>query len=234
MGEMIKIETLDGDERFGGYLARPAGSGRFPGIVVVQEIFGVNAGIRSMCDEWAAKGFVALAPDLFWRIEPGVDITDKTEAEWSRAFALMTKFDTESGIKDIEATIRALRAHPACSGKVGVVGFCLGGKLAYLAATRTDCDVSVGYYGVGIDGLLGESHAIARPLMLHIAEEDKFVDKTAQAKIHAGLGGIRRVTMHSYPGADHAFARVDGVHRDEAAAKLANERTLDFFRAHIG
>jgi len=234
MGEMIKIETLDHDDRFGGYLALPAGAGPFPGIVVVQEIFGVNPGIRAMCDDWAKAGFVALAPDLFWRLEPGVILSDKTEAEWNRALALMNRFDTDNGIRDNEAPIRALRAHPACSRKDGVVGFCLGGKLAYLAATRTDSDASVGYYGVGIDRLLGESHAIAHPLMLHIAEEDGFVDKAAQAKIKEALGKLPKVTLHSYLGVDHAFARVDGVHRDEAAASLANQRTLDFFRDQLG
>ena len=234
MGEMIKIETLDADDRFGGYLAIPAGQPPFPGIVVVQEIFGVNAGIRAMCDDWAKAGFVALAPDLFWRLEPGVDLTDKTEAEWGRALALMNRFDTNHGIRDIEATIRALRAHPACTKKVGVVGFCLGGRLAYLAATRTDGDAAVGYYGVGIESMLGEAHAIAHPLMLHIAEADAFVGPEAQAKIRDGLGKLPKVTLHSYPGADHAFARVDGVHRDEAAATLANQRTFDFFRKHLG
>jgi carboxymethylenebutenolidase len=234
MGEMIKIDTLDGDDRFGGYLAIPRGTGPWPGIVVLQEIFGVNAGIRAMCDDWAAEGFVALAPDLFWRLEPGIQLSDKTEAEWDRALALMNRFDVDHGIRDIEATIRALRGHPVCSGKVGVVGFCLGGKLAYLSATRTDSDATVGYYAVGLDALLGESHAISRPLMLHIAEEDKFVSKNAQAKIHAALGGSRKVTLFDYPGVDHAFARVDGVRRDEEAAARANERTLAFFREHLG
>jgi carboxymethylenebutenolidase len=234
MGESIRIDTLDGEERFGGYLAMPAGTGRFPGIIVVQEIFGVNAGIRAMCDDWAKAGFIAFAPDLFWRIEPGVELSDKTEAEWSRAFALMNRFDQDNGIRDIEAAIRAVRALPTSTGKVGVVGFCLGGRLAYLAAARTDSDASVGYYGVGIEGLLVESHAIARPLMLHIAEEDKFVDKAAQAKIRDGLGAHPKVTLHSYAGVDHAFARVDGIHRDDAAAALANGRTLDFFRRHLG
>ena len=237
MGETISIETLDGDDSFSAYLAMPdgtAGSGPFPGVVVIQEIFGVNAGIRAMCDDWAKAGFIALAPDMFWRLEPRLDISDKTKAEWDRAIALMTRFDVDEGIRDIEAALRALRALPASSGKAGVVGFCLGGRMTYLAAARTDTDASVSYYGGGIDGLLGESHAIARPLMLHLAEEDAYIDKAAQAKIHAALDGHARVTIHSYPGVDHAFARVDGTHRDEAAATLANTRTRDFFRAHLG
>lgn len=231
MGERFEVQARDGSGSFGGYLAKPAG-GKGPGVVVVQEIFGVNAGIRQMCDDWAAQGFVAYAPDLFWRIEPGVDITDKTEAEWQKAFGLYQKFNVDKGIEDIEASIRAVRARPECSGKVGVVGFCLGGLLAYLAATRTDADASVGYYGVGLQDRLNESHAIAKPLMLHIATQDKFVPAEAQGRIRESLSANHHVTLHDYD-ADHAFARVDGVGRVEACAQAANERTLDFFRRHL-
>ena len=228
MGEWIKVETLDGSGSFGGYLAGGGG----PGIVVIQEIFGVNAGIRVMCDDWAAQGYTAFAPDLFWRLEPEVQLTDKTEAEWKHAFGLMQKFDTDAGMRDVEASIRALRGR-GCS-KVGVVGYCLGGKIAYLAATRTDADASVAYYGGGIDQLLGEAHAISRPLMLHLGLEDEHIGADARAAIHAALDGNARVAIHEYAGARHAFARVDGVHRDEAAADLADGRTRDFFAANLG
>lgn len=232
MGERFEVQARDGSGAFGGYLALPAG-GTGPGIVVVQEIFGVNAGIREMCDDWAAQGFVAYAPDLFWRIEPGIELTDQTEAEWARAFECYNAFNVDKGIEDIEASIKALQSHAATTGKVGVVGFCLGGLLAYLSATRTDADASVGYYGVGIQDKLGDSHAIAKPLMLHIATQDKFVPPEAQAAVHAGLRGNAHVTLHDYD-ADHAFARVNGQHRVEACATLANSRTLAFFKAHLG
>ena len=231
MGERIEVAARDGSGSFGGYLAKPAG-GRGPGILVIQEIFGVNAGIRSMCDDWAAQGFVAFAPDLFWRIEPGIELTDKSEAEWQRAFELYGQFDVDKGIEDIEASIRAVRARPECSGRIGVVGYCLGGLLAYLSATRTDSNATVGYYGVGIQDRLGESHAIANPLMLHIATQDKFVPPDAQAKIRAELGANPHVTLHDYD-ADHAFARLDGTSRVEACAQAANARTLAFFRQHL-
>lgn len=227
MGEWITVETIDGAGKFGGYLAGDGG----PGIVVVQEIFGVNAGIRAMCDDWAAKGFTAFAPDLFWRIAPGLDISDKSEAEWKTAFGYMQKFDLDAGMRDIEASIRALRARG--HEKVGVVGYCLGGRVAFLAATRTDSDASVSYYGGGIDGLMGEAHAIARPVMIHLAVEDEYIDKAAQAAVHAALDAHPRVTIHDYPGVEHAFARVDGVHRDEDAANLADGRTLWFFKEHL-
>lgn len=231
MGERIEIKAIDGSGSFGGYLALPAG-GKGPGIVVIQEIFGVNAGIRQMCDDWAAQGYVAFAPDLFWRIEPGIELTDKSEAEWKRAFELFGLFNVDKGIEDIEASIRAVRARPECSGKVGVVGYCLGGLLAYLTATRTDSDATVSFYGVGIQDRLNESHAIAKPLLMHIARQDKFVPPEAQAKIHEGLAGNSHVTLYDYD-ADHAFARVDGTDRVEACAQEANARTAAFFRQHL-
>lgn len=227
----IEIKAADGG-KFSAYLATSK-SGKGPGIVVIQEIFGVNAGIRAIADRFAAQGFTALAPDLFWRMEPNVQLTDKTDAEWKRAFEFYQKFNKDEGIEDIGATIATLRKNPACTGKVGAVGYCLGGLLAYLCATRTDVDAAVGYYGVGIDALLAEAKNLKKPLMLHIAEEDKFVDKSAQAKIKDGLKGNRLVTIHSYPGCDHAFARVDGQHTDKKAAALADGRTDTFFKQNL-
>jgi carboxymethylenebutenolidase len=226
----LTIKTDDGS--FSAYLATPK-TGKGPGVVVIQEIFGVNAGIRAIADRLAGQGFCALAPDLFWRLEPNVQLTDKTEAEWQQAFGLMQNFNQDKGIADLTATIAALRKHPSSTAKVGVVGYCLGGRLAFLCATRTDADASVGYYGVGLDGLLGEAKNIKKPLLLHIAEKDKFVDKAAQAKIKDGLMANRQVTIHSYPGCDHAFARVDGQHTDKKAASLADGRTEAFFRKHL-
>jgi carboxymethylenebutenolidase len=231
MGETIRIKTTDGD--FAAYVARP-GKPRAPAVVVIQEIFGVNQVMRDTADELAAAGYLAICPDLFWRIEPGVDITDKTEAEWKKAFALMNAFDSDKGVEDIGATLAHVRADPGCTGKAGAVGFCLGGQLAYLTATRTDADASVSYYGVGIEKLLGEAEKLAQPLLMHIAEEDQFVPKEAQALILQALKNHPQIAIHTYPGCDHAFARKGGEHFDEAAAKLAAGRTLAFFQQHLG
>jgi carboxymethylenebutenolidase len=144
----------------------------------------------------------------------------------------MGKFDQDMGLRDIEATIRAARGRVS-GGKVGAVGYCLGGRLAYMTAARTDVDASVGYYAVGIDGLLGEKHAIAHPLMLHIAGADHFVTPDVQTAMHAGLDDHARVTLHDYPGVDHGFATEFGKRRADEAAKLADERTLAFFRANL-
>ncbi len=226
----ITIKGADGE--FGAYLAMPSGTPA-AGVVVAQEIFGVNQVMRGVCDWLAGQGYLACCPDLFWRIEPGIQITDKTEAEWKRAFELFGLFDVDKGIEDMKATLGALRAHEACSGKVGTVGYCLGGKIAYLMATRSDADCNISYYGVGLDELLGEAGSIAKPAMLHVAEKDQFVPAEAQAKIKAGLEGHAQVTLHVYQGQDHAFAREGGEHYNKASADLANGRTLNFFKANL-
>jgi carboxymethylenebutenolidase len=229
-GTDVTISTPDG--AMGGYLAKPS-AGKGPGLVVIQEIFGVNKVMRDLADGFAARGYFALVPDLFWRIEPGVQLTDHTKAEWDQAFALMNKFDPDNGVKDIQASLTHLRGVSGCSGKVGDVGYCLGGLLAYLSAARTDTDASVGYYGVNIQKFLGESRNIKKPLMLHIAGKDGFTPPPAQKEILDGLKANAHVTTHVYPEMDHAFARVGGEHYDHATAELANTRTGTFFRQHL-
>jgi carboxymethylenebutenolidase len=214
-------------------VARPKAE-KAPAVIVIQEIFGVNEVMRDVTDGLASEGYLAICPDLFWRIEPGIDITDKSEAEWKRAFELFNAFDVDQGVKDIQATIKAARADAQCNGKVGAVGFCLGGKLAFLTATRTDVDAAAAYYGVGLESLVGEAEKLTRPLLMHIAEEDQFVPKEAQAIILQALKDHPHIEIHTYAGRDHAFARVGGEHYHEADAKLANGRTQQFFQRTIG
>lgn len=227
----ITIDSLDGSGSFTAYRADPDGTPR-GAIVVIQEVFGVNEGIRRKCDHWASKGYVVFAPDLFWRLEPGIELDPDIPEQMQRGLGLFGTFDQDKGIEDIEATIRAART--ATGTKVGVTGYCLGGRLAYMTAARTDSDASVGYYAVGIDGLLNEKHAIANPLMLHIAGDDGFVPAEVQAKMHAGLDDHPKVTLYDYPGEDHGFATEIGKRRSEAAAQLADSRTEAFFVEHIG
>ncbi|GAA4771636.1 dienelactone hydrolase family protein [Stakelama sediminis] len=232
MSKSITIKSPDGNGEFAAYIAEPAGARR-AAIIVIQEIFGVNAGIRRKCDRLAEAGYLAIAPDLFWRLEPGIELDPDIEPEMQRALDLMGKFNQDAGIRDIEATIH--KARELSEGKkVGAVGYCLGGRLAFMTAARTDIDATVGYYGVGIDGLLNEKHAISKPLMLHIAGEDHFVDKETQKKMHAGLEDHPKVTLHDYPGEDHGFATEVGKRRSEKSADLADDRTAKFFAEHLG
>jgi carboxymethylenebutenolidase len=230
-GERLTIKTPDGE--FSAYVARPAAA-KAPVMVVIQEIFGVNQVMRDTADAFAAQGYLAICPDLFWRIEPGIDITDQSEAEWKRAFELFNAFNVDKGVEDIAATIDQVRNLVGSTGKVGAVGFCLGGLLAYLTATRTDADASVSYYGVGIDKYVGEAEKLANPLLLHIAGEDGFVPKEAQALIHQALDNHPLIEIHDYPGRDHAFARHGGEHYDAADADKANARTYAFFAGKLG
>jgi len=221
------IATPDGE--FAAYVTRPDKPSA-PAIVVIQEIFGVNEVMRNIADDLARKGFVAIVPDLFWRIEPGVQLTDKSEAEWKRAFELFNAFDVDKGIADIAATIDQIRSSAGVNGKVGCVGYCLGGLLAYLTATRTDVDASVGYYGVGLDKHLAAAVDVRHPLLLHIAELDGFCPPAARDQIVATLTGQPNVELMIYPGCDHAFARIGGEHYAADAAAQANSATLELFR----
>jgi carboxymethylenebutenolidase len=227
----IKIASLENQE-FGAYCATPAG-GRGPGLIVIQEIFGVNANMRRICDEYAALGYLAVCPDLFWRQKPNVQITDQTPAEWDQAFELFKGFDVEAGVRDLLSTLAHIRKMPGCNGKVGSVGFCLGGKMAYLMSTRSDVDASVSYYGVDLDKYLDEIHDIRMPLMLHIAGLDQHVPPDVRAKLLKAFGRNPSITPYVYENVDHAFARVGGKNYNKEAADLANKRTRDFLAKNL-
>ena len=227
---MATIKSFDGGE-FDGYLALPA-SGYGPGIVVLQEVFGINDYMRSVSDWYAAHGFVALCPDLFWRLERGVQLSDKGE-DMNKAFDLYERLDEAKAVEDSAAAMNFLRQHPGCSGRVGAVGFCLGGNLAYLLSVRFTPDCAVGYYGVSIEKSLDEAKNLAGPLLLHVAGRDKFCPPEAQAAIHAALDNKPLVTVHDYPECEHAFGRVGGEHYHAADAELANLRSLEFFVTHL-
>jgi carboxymethylenebutenolidase len=229
---MPDIQVQGPDGSFSAYVAMPKATPA-PALLVIQEIFGVNDVMRELCDQYAGRGYVAICPDLFWRIEPGVQLTDKTDAEWQKAFDLMGKFDPDKGVEDLQATLAHARGLQECNGKGGSVGYCLGGKLAFMMACRSDAECNVAYYGVGLDALLDEATHISRPLLMHVATEDKFVPKDAQAKIQEALKDHAFVTIFAYEGQNHAFAREGGEHYDPKAAELANERTLDFLKQHL-
>ena len=232
MSTNTEIPTLSGDAKLPAYVARPSGTPR-GAIIVYQEIFGVNSGVCKKADTWADKGYLAVAPDAFWRQEPGVELDPDAEGVMPIAFGYMQNHDFDQGIRDVEAVIHWIRREQGVE-KVGFVGFCMGGRVAYQAATRTDVDATVGYYGVMIDQMLGEKHAIANPLMLHIPTADGFVSPEAQKAMHDGLDDHPKVTLYDYEGLDHGFATEFGSRRNEEAATLADRRTTEFFAEHIG
>ena len=231
MATNAQIPTLDHAASIPAYVARPASTPQ-GAIIVIQEIFGVNPGIAKKADDWAALGYLAVAPDVFWRQQPGVELNPDVPEEFAAGVALMMKHDFFLGIQDIEAVIHWIRREQGVA-KVGLIGFCMGGKVAYMTATRTDIDASVGYYGVGIDQMLNEAGAIARPLLLHVPSADHFVPPAAQTAMHDGLDANPHVTLYDYEELDHGFADTFGARRDDKGAQLADERTKAFFETNL-
>ena len=230
--DTLTVVARDGSGSFNAYLALPP-SGKGPGLVIAQEIFGVNDRMRALADQFAAEGYVVLVPGLFWRIEPGIQL-GYTPEDWQKAFGYFNAFDVSKGLQDMQSTISALRAMPESTGEVGVVGFCLGGKVAYLSASRTDADIAVAYYGVGIEGLLDDADLAQCDVVLHIAGKDQYCPPEAQQQIVRTLAHRDGFEVYVYEGADHAFARPQGDHYDEEAASLAKRRTLAALARTIG
>jgi carboxymethylenebutenolidase len=231
MSRTIDVPT-DGGE-FSAYVASPAKLPA-PAVVVLHEVFGVNNDIRQTCLELAERGFIAIAPDLFWRQERGVDLSNWSEEEWKRGLALYTAYDRASGVDDVVATVHTAERLEGSSGKVGVMGFCLGGLMTYLTAARHNLVAAVAYHGGDTESYLGEAPAITTALLMHLAEEDEFISKNAQAQIKAALADVPSATVFSYPGCNHAFARHTGAHYDAKAAAIANGRTWTFLAQHLG
>ena len=227
----VQIPAHDGGT-FSAYIAMPETTPA-PAVIMIQEIFGINQEMRDKCDDMAKKGYIAIAPDLFWRIEPGIELVDSVEEELQRAFDLFGQFDTALGVEDLQSTLGYMRGSDDCNGQVGCIGYCLGGFLAAAMAVESDVDASVSYYGVNIPSLLDRKGHITKPLMLHIAGNDEFVPAEDQLTIKDTLGDHPQVTLHSYDGLDHAFARGNGMHYNEQAANLANGRTAEFLAANL-
>ncbi len=228
----VTIKAKDGGE-FTAYLSLPlTNKGKVPGIIMMQQIFGVNPEMRGFTDDFAAQGFLAICPDLFWRQQPGVQLIPGQSDAFQKALGLAQKFDHGKAVDDLKATMAFLRAHPACNGKIGTVGYCLGGLLAFLMAVHSDADCNVGYFGVGIEKEIADAANVARPLMLHIPEKDRHVPPISQAVVKEALKG--RAELHLYPNADHAFNRVGATSYDATVTALAYDRTASFLRRHLG
>lgn len=230
-GKKVKIKASKGGT-FEAYLAVPA-AGKGPGLILLQEIFGINRHIRFLADRYAEEGYTVIAPDLFWRMQPGVDLGYSDE-DFQKAFGYYQKFDVDQAIVDVAATLKALRGMRQCTGQVGALGFCLGGKLAYLTAARTKVDCAVSYYGVGIEAALGEAKKIACPMVLHFAGEDKFVPAAAVKKIQAAFRSREDVEIYVYPGVDHAFNNHERPSYHRPSAWMAHSRSIALLRRALG
>jgi carboxymethylenebutenolidase len=231
MSEQLAVTVPDG--RFACHVERPDTPGPHPVIVVLQEIFGVNEGIRSIARKYAMKGYIAVAPDLFWRSEPGLSLSEGKEGHWKKGFELYAAYDMDRGVGDIASTVAASRTLAGASGKVGVTGYCMGGLLTFLSAARTDADAFVAYYGGGTDRYLEEARRIKAPLLYHLAGADEYIGREAQQAILAALDLLPSAEAHVYPGRDHAFARPNGAHHHEQDARLANLKTDAFFMRYL-
>ena len=201
-----------------------------PAVVVLHEVFGVNADIRKTSFKLAEQGFIAVAPDLFWRQEPGVDLSVNSEADWQHGLRLYEAYDRDAGARDVKDTASVVAELPECTGKVAVLGYCLGGLMTFLTAVRYGVDAAVAYHGGDTEKYLGEVDSLDSPLLMHLAEEDEFISKPAQTEIKTALARKPNATVYSYPGQYHAFARHNGAHYNAAAATLANGRTSEFLQ----
>lgn len=230
MSRNIQITAGDGGQ-FTAYLAEPTGAGKAPAIVVAHEIFGVNPSMRATADALAAEGFIVAVPDIFWRQTPGVQLDPAQEADRNQGISLLKGLNEEQAIADIEATAAHLRSLDNCNGKVGVVGYCMGGKLAYLSAIAGFPAVS--YYGVAIDGALDKAGDLKAPVLLHIPELDELCPPEAQERIKQALSAFPTASISSHPNVGHAFARKNAPTRHDATAEKADTETVGFMRQHL-
>jgi carboxymethylenebutenolidase len=230
MNDRVTIQGRNGS--FGAYIVRPK-TLPAPAVVVLQELFGVNDDIRKTCQELAAQGFLAVAPDLFWSQEPGVDLSVRSETDWQHGLSLYSAYNRDRGAQDVEDTTLVVAKLPECSGKVAVLGYCVGALMAYLTAVRFGADAVVAYHGADTEKYLNEASGLRAPLLMHLGEEDEFISKSAQKAIKTALSEKPNVTIYSYPGQYHAFSRHNGAHYNAAAADLAHARTYEFLRREL-
>src|SRR5271168_1362920 len=192
MTDHITVQGREGT--FAAYIARPKTSPA-SAVIVLQELFGVNADIRKHCDELAEQGFLAVAPDLFWRQEPGVDLSVTSDADWQHGLRLYQAYDRDAGARDVKDTVNGVAKLPGCTGRVAVLGYCLGGLMTFLTAVRYGVDAAVVYHGGDTEKYLGEIDGLHAPLLMHLAEEDEFISKAAQAEIKRALAGKPNATV---------------------------------------
>jgi carboxymethylenebutenolidase len=227
MGQYVDIELDGGSIR--AFVEHPP-SGKGPVVVVLHEVFGLNADMRASCRELADHGFLAVVPELFWRQERGVDLSPRTPSDIDKAIALYEIYDRDQGAEDIADVMEFAATIPGASGKVGLVGYCLGGLMAYLVSARHGADAAVAYYPGMAENYLSEADKIQSPLMIHLGGDDEYISQGAQRSVSGAVAANPAVLIHAYPGCGHAFARHSGERYDADAAALANARTWRFLK----
>ncbi len=231
-GHWIDINAHDGGT-FAAYVSTPpkhTASG--PGIVLIQEIWGVNQHIRDVADQYAMDGFTVVAPDVFWRQQPRVDLS-YNEVDNPKAFAFMGALDRPNAVKDLASTAAVLRAHSASVGKIASVGYCMGGALSYLCAATGSVDAAVCYYGGGIHTMLDRAPDIKVPMLMHFAEKDGHISMAAVESILEAFKGRDEVRIDVYSDVDHGFNCWGRAMYNQKAAALARGRSLEFLAKTI-
>jgi carboxymethylenebutenolidase len=232
MGQIISVDTADGS--FDGYLALPV-SASGPGLVVLPEVYNSNEWVRAVADSYAADGYVVLAPDIYWRQGPRQYLPYTPEGQQrGRALSTVLEADIDRAMGDIGRCVETLRRRPGVNGKVGVIGYCLGGKLAFLAGARLPVDAVVIYYGVRMVPYLDEARALTAPTIMHFGDGDVHIPPEMYRTIRDRVAGMKNVAVHLYPGAGHGFARFGQSTCEPAAADLARARTLELLRCLNG
>jgi carboxymethylenebutenolidase len=225
------IDIPSGKDSFGGYLALPKG-GKGPGIVIIQEIFGVNGHIRDVAEQYALDGYVALAPDVFWRTQPRVEL-GYVGADRDKGIELLQKTDAKLAVQDIASAAAVLRQRPEANGKIAAIGYCFGGRLAYLAAADGSVDAAVAYYGGGIQNQLDVADKVKVPIQFHYAELDHAIPLSAVGEVKERFAGRDNAEFHLYPNADHGFNCPVRASYNQHASALAHGRTLTFLAEHL-
>jgi len=230
---MPDIEVEVHGERMPAYLAQPADQPRAGGVVLIHEIFGLNKSMRATADRFAEAGFLTVCPNLTWRLGKTNELEPGSEQALEEGRRRMAELNDDQMLDDLKAAVLHLREMEECNGRVATVGYCMGGRLAWLMACRGDTQANVAYYGTRIEPHLRECIKLSRPFMMHLGEKDPFVPEETRKRIIERLCPVAGVAIHTYPGVGHGFARPGSTGADAEAAKLANQRTFDFLNLNL-